>query len=154
MHCSVARTLNLIGDPWTPLILRDLLAGLTRFDQIAEDLGISRNLLTQRLEHLMRGGVVVRTAYQQHPPRYDYALTMAGLDLAPVIMALVAWGDRWVTPEGGPPIVFEHDCGETITPVMMCPACGRPATAHSVRAHPGPGARVAPGTAVIALIAP
>ena len=150
MHCTVARSLDVIGDPWTPLVLRDLFSGLSRFDEIAADLGISRNLLAQRLEHLVTAGVVERVAYQESPRRYDYALTAAGRDLAPVIMALVAWGDRWVRPEEGSPILFRHDCGEVVTPVPRCPACGGVADADTITALPGPGARVAPGTRVIA----
>jgi DNA-binding HxlR family transcriptional regulator len=153
MYCSIARSLDVIGDPWTPLVLRDLLIGLSRFDDLAEDLGISRNLLTRRLEHLTAAGVVERTAYQENPPRYDYRLTESGLDLVPVLLALVAWGDRWVAPDEGPPVRFRHDCGEVVTPIAACPACGGAMTAATVTPVPGPGAKVAPGTQITGALA-
>ena len=103
MACSMARSLELIGDWWTPLIIRDLQLGIDRFDALAEDLGISRNLLTTRLAHLTRHGIVARRRYSDHPPRDRYVLTQAGQELVPVLLALTAWGDRWATPEGGPP---------------------------------------------------
>lgn len=98
MHCSLAQSLELIGDWWTPLVLRDLYLGLNRFDQFVTDLGISRNLLTDRLATLVDGGLVRRTPYQQNPVRYSYELTEAGKELVPILMALTAWGDRWATP--------------------------------------------------------
>jgi DNA-binding HxlR family transcriptional regulator len=101
MQCSLARGLELIGDWWTPLIIRDLQLGVDRFDALAEDLGISRNLLAGRLAHLVEHGIVARRQYQQHPPRDRYVLTEAGQALVPILMALTAWGDRWATPRGG-----------------------------------------------------
>jgi DNA-binding HxlR family transcriptional regulator len=151
MHCSLARTLELVGDWWSPLILRDLYLGVDRFDDFVKDLGISRNLLTARLTRLVDGGVVERVRYQQHPPRDRYVLSAAGRDLVPVLMALTAWGDRWATPDGGAPIQFEHrDCGHRFTPTVQCSACAQPLTAESVRPVPGPGGRRAPGTMVVA----
>ena len=149
MHCSIARSLDVIGDPWTPLVVRDLLLGLGRFDDLVADLGISRNLLARRLDHLVAAGVVVKVPYQEAPVRHDYRLTEAGLDLAPVLMALVAWGDKWVGPDEGPPLRFRHACGEVASPVPTCPACGDPMTVDTVTPLAGPGARVAPGTAVV-----
>ena len=102
MACSLARSLELVGDWWTPLIIRDLQLGVDRFDALADDLGISRNLLTTRLAHLVEHGIVARHRYQEHPPRDRYVLTEAGQELFPVLMALIVWGDRWATPEGGP----------------------------------------------------
>src|SRR3981189_3376004 len=96
MHCSMARSLEVVGDWWTPLILRDLYLGLKRFDELAEDLEISRNLLSPRLKALVDNGLAERRPYQQHPPRDEYALTESGRDLVPVLMGLTAWGDRWV----------------------------------------------------------
>src|SRR5262249_37277275 len=86
---------------WTPLIIRDLQLGLDRFDALADNLGISRNLLAARLAHLVEGGIVARRRYQEHPPRDRYVLTEAGQELVPVLMALTAWADRWATPGGG-----------------------------------------------------
>jgi DNA-binding HxlR family transcriptional regulator len=149
MHCSMARALDVIGDPWTPLVLRDLYLGLTRFEELAVDLGISRNLLTQRLEHLTAADVVERTRYQDRPPRHEYCLTEAGRDLIPVLMALTAWGDRWVAPDAGPPIRFRHRCGEIVSPVVACPACGGAIGLDTVTPLPGPGGRAAPGTELV-----
>lgn len=150
MQCSLARSLELIGDWWNPLILRDLYLGLSRYDDLAEDLGISRNLLTTRLADLVAGGLIERHPYQHNPVRYDYRLTEAGRDLAPVLMALTAWGDRWVTPDGGPPARFVHaDCGHQFTPTVTCSACGHPITFDDVTIRPGPGSRPTPGTAVV-----
>ncbi|TDO47922.1 HxlR family transcriptional regulator [Kribbella sp. VKM Ac-2527] len=153
MHCSLAQSLELIGDWWTPLVLRDLYLGLDRFDQFVTDLGISRNLLTDRLSTLIEGGLVERTPYQQNPVRYAYSLTEAGREFVPILMAITAWGDRWATPEGGPPIRFTHDtCGNVTTPTVCCSECGDPLTTGEVTPTPGPGGRIAPGTALIATV--
>jgi DNA-binding HxlR family transcriptional regulator len=147
MHCSLARSLEVIGDWWSPLILRDLAIGPRRFDELAGDLGISRNLLTTRLEGLVAAGVIARSRYQDHPPRYRYHLAEAGADLVPALMALTAWGDRWATPEGGPPVRYRHrDCGQVFTPTVFCPSCQQAVTADEVDVLPGPGAQRAPGT--------
>jgi len=153
MHCSIARSLEVMGDWWSPLILRDLYLGLNRFDQLVTDLGISRNLLTDRLATLVEGGLVRREAYQDRPVRYAYALTDAGCELVPVLMALTAWGNKWATPAGGPPLLFKHDtCGHIATPTVTCSECGDPLTADTVSPQPGPGGRTAPGTALIATV--
>ncbi len=149
MHCSMARALDVIGDPWTPLVLRDVYLGLVRFDHIATDLGISRNLLTQRLAHLVDRGVLARRRYQDRPERYEYTLTESGRELVPVLMALTAWGDRWVGPEQGPPLRFRHACGQIIVPTVSCPACGEEISATDVTPIAGPGRRSAPGTALV-----
>jgi len=153
MHCSLAQSLELIGDWWTPLVLRDLYLGLDRFDQFVTDLGISRNLLTDRLNTLMDGGLVVRTPYQDNPVRYAYALTEAGCEFVPILFALTAWGDRWATPPAGQPLRFTHTtCGKVTTPTVSCSECGEPLTADEVTPTPGPGGRTAPGTALIASV--
>jgi DNA-binding HxlR family transcriptional regulator len=153
MHCSIARSLEVMGDWWSPLILRDLYLGLDRFDELVTDLGISRNLLTDRLATLIEGGVVRREAYQVRPVRYSYALTEAGCELVPVLLALTAWGDKWATPEGGAPIRFRHEtCGEVFTPTVGCSNCGEPLTADTVSPQAGPGGRTAPGTALIGTV--
>jgi DNA-binding HxlR family transcriptional regulator len=150
MQCSLARSLELIGDWWNPLILRDLYLGVTRYDDLVQDLGVSRNLLTTRLGDLMAGGLIERRPYQDNPTRYDYLLTEAGRDLAPVLMALTAWGDRWVTPDGGPPARFVHtDCGHQFTPTVACSSCGEPVSYDDVVVRAGPGSRPTPGTAVV-----
>jgi DNA-binding HxlR family transcriptional regulator len=151
MQCSLARGLDRMGDPWVPLIIRDLFAGVMRFDDLAEDLGISRNLLTQRLKDLVKNKIVVRRVYQTRPQRYEYLLSPAGRDLVPIIMALTAWGDRWAQPKEGAPVEFIHAaCGKTFRPEVVCSVCGEPIVADAVRAIAGPGGAAKPGTMVIA----
>jgi DNA-binding HxlR family transcriptional regulator len=151
MHCSLARGLEMIGDWWSPLILRDLFLNVTRFDDLIEDLGISRNLLTSRLNALIDKGVIEREAYQRHAPRYEYRLTEAGRDLVPAILALTAWGDRWARPKQGSPILFVHKaCGHQFQPQVTCSECGELIKAETVAAVPGPGGAARPGTRVLA----
>jgi len=152
-HCSLAQSLEVMGDWWSPLILRDLYLGLDRFEQLVTDLGISRNLLTNRLQTMLDAGLITRTPYQENPVRHRYELTEAGRELLPILMALTAWGDRWVTPAGGPPIQFTHStCGHRTTPTVACSECGEPLDTEHVTATPGPGGRTAPGTALIATV--
>ncbi len=151
MHCSLARGLDLIGDWWSPLIVRDLFLGLARFDELIENLGISRNLLTRRLKSLIRSGIVERKAYRRKPIRYEYRLTEAGLDLVPTILALTAWGDRWARPKEGSPMLFVHkNCGHEFQPLVTCSACGEVITADAVKTLGGPGGAIKPGTKVLA----
>src|SRR4051794_36438770 len=153
MHCSLAQSLEVMGDWWSPLVLRDLYLGLDRFDQLVVDLGISRNLLTDRLNALMSAGLVARTAYQEHPVRYAYSLTEAGSELIPVLIALTAWGDRWATPPAGQPLRFTHTtCGKVTTATVCCSECGDALTTEDVEPSAGPGGRTAPGTALIASV--
>ena len=140
MHCSVAQCLEVVGEWWTLLIVRDAFLGVTRFDEFQERLGISRNVLTQRLEHLVAAGVLERTAYSEHPPRYDYRLTERGRDLWPVINAMRQWGDKHAAP-AGPPLQIVHEaCGHVFDARQTCSECGAPVGPRDVRAVPGPGA--------------
>jgi DNA-binding HxlR family transcriptional regulator len=151
MRCSLARGLDLIGDWWSPLILRDLFLGVVRFDELVEDLGISRNLLTRRLRALAANGMIERIAYQRLPMRYEYRLTEAGRDLVPVLLALMAWGDRWAAPKQGRPILFRHSrCGHECAARVTCSACGEPLAAGELLALPGPGGAATRGTKVVA----
>jgi DNA-binding HxlR family transcriptional regulator len=151
MHCSLARGLDLIGDWWSPLIVRDLYLGLTRFDELIEDLGISRNLLTRRLKTLVRSGIIERKVYRRKPIRYAYGLTNAGRDLVPAILALTAWGDRWARPKEGSPMLFVHrGCGHRFQPQVTCSACGEVITDDAVKTLGGPGGAMKPGTKVLA----
>jgi len=140
MNCSVAQCLEVIGDWWTPLIVRDLLFGVRRFDDIQERLGISRNVLTQRLELLVDHDIVERRPYQEHPPRFDYVLTERGRDLWPVIQAMKQWGDRWAAPDGHPVDTVHVPCDHVTTIVPACGHCGELVHRSDVRAVPGPGA--------------
>jgi DNA-binding HxlR family transcriptional regulator len=151
MRCSLARGLDLIGDWWSPLIIRDLFLKVARFDELVEDLGISRNLLTRRLKSLTGNGIIERIAYQQRPTRYEYRLTEAGRDLVPAILALTAWGDRWARPKEGSPILFVHKtCGHRFQPQVSCSACGEAIGADTVTAIPGPGGAASAGTKLVA----
>jgi DNA-binding HxlR family transcriptional regulator len=140
MNCSVAQTLEVVGEWWTMLIIRDCLLGVTRFDEFQASLDIARNVLTNRLNNLVQRGILTRVAYQQRPIRYAYRLTEKGRDLWTVLTALRQWGDRWEAPHG-PPLVIEHKaCGHQALMVPTCSACGKMMDARAVRALPGPGA--------------
>ncbi|WP_232662961.1 winged helix-turn-helix transcriptional regulator [Pseudonocardia sp. TRM90224] len=153
--CSVARATDLFGDAWTALIMRDVLVGISRFDDIAHDLGISRKVLAARLARLVEEGVLVRERYQDQPPREDYHATEKGKELYPVLLALMSWGDKWYAGPAGPPLRVHHDtCGRTTTPVMTCEHCGEPVTIDNTSPRPGPGGAVGPGTMVIGQLVP
>ncbi|MGI8751398.1 MAG: winged helix-turn-helix transcriptional regulator [Acidimicrobiales bacterium] len=140
MNCSVAHALEVVGEWWTMLIVRDCFLGVTRFDEFQSRLGISRNVLTERLDHLVGFGVLVRVPYQDRPVRHDYRLTDKGRDLWLVLTALRQWGDRWEAPEGAPVVLDHKACDHATTVVPVCSACGEGLDARSVRARSGPGA--------------
>jgi DNA-binding HxlR family transcriptional regulator len=149
MNCSVAQTLEVVGEWWTMLIVRDSFLGVTRFDDFQRRLGISRNILADRLDHLVDRGVLTRVPYQEHPVRHDYRLTEKGRDLWLVLTAMRQWGDRWEAEEG-PPIQIEHQaCGQVTTVVPTCSSCGESVDARSVRAQPGPGSERRPAEALL-----
>ncbi|PSL52171.1 HxlR family transcriptional regulator [Saccharothrix carnea] len=150
MACSVARTANIVADPWTLVVLRDLFLGLTRFDQFTDDLGIATNTLTDRLTTLVDAGLVERRPYRERPVRHEYHLTEAGKDLYGVVVSLLAWGDRHLAPDGAPLRLRHTTCDHETTPVVSCSHCGGELHADDVVPLPGPGGRAAPGTRVIA----
>lgn len=140
MNCSVAQCLEVVGEWWSMLIVRDASLGVSRFDEFQERLGISRNVLQQRLTHLMDHDILVRVPYQEHPPRYDYRLTEKGRDLWPVLAAMRQWGDRWAAPDG-PPLEIEHrTCGHVTSVEQRCAECGELLELRQLRAVQGPGA--------------
>jgi DNA-binding HxlR family transcriptional regulator len=145
MACSIARTLDVVGEPWTPLILRDVWAGFTRVEQIQADLGISRKVLTERLNYLVERGVLERRAYDQRP-RYEYVLTARGTELLDLLMVMVGWADKWLAGPAGPPVLYRHHaCGEVSRVDLRCAQCGEPMHAGDVGLLPGPGAGGAAG---------
>ena len=147
MACSVGRALEVVGDHWVPLIVRDLFVGIRRFDDLRRDLDVSRKVLSERLAALQEHGVVERVPYQERPPRHEYVLTEKGRDLFGVLMAMKAWGDRWAPTEAGPPILFRHTrCGEIVDAVPSCSHCGEPLTPADVVPLAGPGSAATPGT--------
>lgn len=140
MQCSVARTLDIIGDAWTPLVLRDIALGISRFDAIQRNLGLSRKVLAQRLRLLVEHGVVSRAAYQDAPVRHDYRLTDKGKDLAAVLIAMQRFGDKWVFGPERAPVVWRHlSCGQQSEPLLCCDRCGQPVGPDDALPGPGPG---------------
>jgi DNA-binding HxlR family transcriptional regulator len=138
--CSVARTVDLLGDWWTPLVLRECYYGVRRFDDFQRSLSIGRNILTERLNRLVDEGLLERVPYQERPVRNEYLLTEKGRDFFPVMVAMMRWGDRWLADEGGPPIVLEHvPCGHDLQPEVVCSHCGEPVVQRDVWARRGPG---------------
>ena len=140
--CSMARTIGVIGDRWTLLILRECFLRTRRFEGFQSALGITRHLLAERLKKLVRQGILRRVPYQESPKRHEYILTQKGLDLYPIMMAIVHWGDTHMVDERGRPLLHLHrNCGKNFDPVMVCSECGEPVLAKEVHTHPGPGAR-------------
>ncbi len=139
--CSIAGALEVVGERWSLLLVRNVMLGLRRFDEIQENLGIARNVLQTRLTRLLEQGVLEKRLYQQHPPRYEYRLTEKGLDLWPTIVALMQWGDRYAVPAGGPAVLLEHrGCGGAVDGHRVCEACSAKLSVREVLATPGPGA--------------
>jgi DNA-binding HxlR family transcriptional regulator len=151
MTCSIARTLDAAGEWWSPLILRDVHLGITRYDDLRRDLGISRNVLGARLERLVGQGLLERRAYSDRPARHEYLLTEKGRELVDVLLAMVAWGDRWTAGDAGPPLLLRHQaCGQLTHAAIRCARCGEPLHAEQVTAEPGPGGGAGAGTRVVA----
>jgi DNA-binding HxlR family transcriptional regulator len=140
IRCSVAQCLEVIGDWWTMLVIRDAFRGVSRFDELQARLGIARNVLARRLAKLVDDGILAKRAYQDNPPRYDYVLTEKGRDLWPVLVAMRQWGDRHAAPYGPPVRVAHAGCGRAAELVLTCGACGDPVTSRDVRVERGPGA--------------
>ena len=142
--CSLAKSLEVIGERWSLLIIRDVMTGNRRFSGIQENLGIARNVLSARLQRLLDEDILERRAYQESPPRYEYFLTEKGLDLWPSLIALMGWGDRHSGNPDGPPLSLVHkDCGGAVSDRGICDSCGEVLTARDASAVPGPGAAVA-----------
>jgi DNA-binding HxlR family transcriptional regulator len=140
MNCSVAQCLDIVGEWWSLLIVRDCMLGVTKFDDFQARLGISRNILTQRLNRLVDKEILKRVRYSEHPPRSEYRLTAKGRDLWLVITAMRQWGDRWALPDGAP-VVMRHDrCGHIVTVMPTCSDCGEALDPRSVSAVAGPAA--------------
>lgn len=137
--CSVARTLELVGDKWTLLVIRDAFYGVRRFEDFTRDLGIARNVLTDRLRGLVDAGILEKRPYQERPPRHEYRLTAQGRDLHGVLLTLMHWGDTWAPAGGDPPVeLIHHDCGEVTHAVAACAECRGELTPFNVHIEPLP----------------
>lgn len=126
-RCSVARTLSVIGDRWTLLVLRDSFLGIRRFEQFQERLGVTRQVLSERLRRLVEHGILSREPYQDRPPRHEYRLTAKGRDLYPVMLSLLAWGDKHMADESGPPLeLYDRSTGRRVHPHVTVADDARP----------------------------
>lgn len=138
--CSIARTTDLLGDWWTPMVLREAFYGARRFDEFAERLGIGRNVLTARLKRLVEAGILRTHRYQERPARYEYRLTDKGRELFGVLAAMIRWGDDWLVTNDGPPVeLVDRRTGKVIRPAVVDEATGEPLDPRNVVARPGPG---------------
>lgn len=140
-QCPIARGLDRVGDWWSILIIRDALSGLARFDQFQESLGIAPNMLTRRLNELVGAGLLERRLYNQHPPRHEYVLTACGRDFRPVVLSLLAWGNRHFAPEGLSVVVIDTKTGTHADPVLVDGKSGRPLSESRFRVAAGPAAK-------------
>ncbi len=132
-ECSVARTLEIVGEKWALLAVREVFLGNRRFDEMVRRTGAPRDTLAARLRSLVGAGILDRRQYSDHPARHEYRLTQAGLELYPVILTLMRWGDKHLAGENGPPLVLEHACGHRLVPSVACEACGEPVEARAAR---------------------
>ena len=135
LDCSVAQALAVVGDRWTLLILRDAFMRVRRFADFQERTGAPRPVLAERLKTLVDEGVLERRRYSQRPDRFEYRLSEKGLDLWPVLVSLLRWGDKWATGSSGPPVEIRHKaCGHAVVPEVACPECGEWLTAKDMEA--------------------
>jgi len=132
--------MDLLGDWWTPLVLRECFYGIRRFDEFQEQLGIPRTTLAERLRRLVAEGLLDKQAYQSDPVRYEYVLTEKGADFWSVLLAMSRWGDRWLAGEDGPPVVLQHTrCGHDTQARVVCEHCGEEISSDESRMRMGPG---------------
>lgn len=138
--CSVARTLSLIGDRWTMLILRDCFLGVARFSDFQKSLGITKHRLSDRLSKLVESEILIKRIYDTRYGRHEYKLTKKGIELYPVLMSLVSWGDKWTVDDDGAPLEYIHQpCGKKIDPSTLCQHCNEPVSAFTITPMLGPG---------------
>jgi DNA-binding HxlR family transcriptional regulator len=140
--CSIARSLEVLGERWTLLIVRDALLGLRRFEDFQHSLGAARNILTDRLNRLVDAGVLERVPYQHRPLRHEYQLTPMGRELAVPVIGLMHWGDRHLAGAAGPPrLTHHHGCGGQLRAALVCTTCDQPVQPGELDVTPGPGLR-------------
>lgn len=138
-ECSIQQTLDVIGDRWMLLILRNLFRGARRFGQLQDDLGIAKNLLASRLAKLVDAKIIERVPYQERPVRHEYLLTQKGRDLSPSLVAMMRWGDRWCNEGAAPTLLVHSECGTPLDQVTHCPSCDDALDPGQIRSRPGPG---------------
>jgi DNA-binding HxlR family transcriptional regulator len=129
-NCSIAKSLELLGERWTLLVIREAFLGTRRFEAFLERLDVARNILSARLQRLVDEGVLEKVAYQERPERYEYRLTQKGTDLWPIIVSLLQYGDRYYAPDGPPVILRHRECGGEVDAHRMCAKCGARLTAR------------------------
>ena len=150
MTSSLARSLEIAGEPWTPLIIRDIWLGRTRFDEITDNLEVSRKLLSNRLDTLVGAGIVERRQYEERPPRFEYVLTEKGYELMVVLLALLSWGDKWTAGKAGTPMLLRHKgCKQLTSAQVTCECCGEILRGDEVRLEPGPGLKITRGSRLL-----
>jgi DNA-binding HxlR family transcriptional regulator len=138
--CSLARAVEVFGDSWTLLIVRDAMQGVRRFDEFQRSLNVARNTLSDRLGRLVEAGVMTKRFYQDNPPRYEYLLTEKGRDFFPVLASMLAWGDKWLDGGAGAPVVLHHrEPDHKIVPQVVCAECGEPVVHADIQFCVGPG---------------
>ncbi len=138
--CSVARTLSVLGDRWTMLILRNAFMGIRRFDEFQRSLGVTRHVLSERLKRLVEYGILTKVPYVERQERFEYQLTDKGLDLYPIILTMVQWADKWMDMGLGKPIEFTHKtCGHKFSSKVVCSECNEPIDVKEVKVAAGPG---------------
>jgi DNA-binding HxlR family transcriptional regulator len=144
VNCSIARSLSVLGERWTLVVLRQAFLGARRFEDYQRGLGIARNILTDRLRTLVDNDILERRRYHERPPRYEYRLTQKGRDLYPILLSLMQWGDQYAGAPHGPPVLLRHKtCGQLTKPQLVCSECGEAIDARAMQPEAGPGATTA-----------
>ena len=135
--CSIQRSLDVLGDRWTILIMRDAFRGIRRFDEFRRDLDIARPVLTDRLNRLVDAGVLMRRQYCERPPRFEYRLTQKGAALSPTLVALMRWGDDWLSDDGPPTVLVHETCGQPLDQTFVCWHCDETFSPTEIESRPG-----------------
>ena len=142
--CSVSRSLSIVGDKWTLLIIRSAFMGTRKFSDFQSEIGMTRHRLSDRLTKLVDYGVFEKVEYQNNPVRYEYRLTERGKELYPIIMSLVKWGDKWMAGKAGKPMEYIHNkCGNKVMPTLTCPECAEEIDPRDMTVMPGPAIKAA-----------
>lgn len=139
-NCSIAAAAAVIGERWTLLVMREILLGRRRYAEIRRQTGIATNILTDRLDTLLQHGLIERRPAGEGREAHEYVPTRRGIDVNPVIVALMQWGDRYMAPHGAPRVLVHAACGHDAEPALVCAHCAEPIETHDLRVRPGPGA--------------